>query len=152
MARPNTVMVVDYDPTVASLIEEVLLFEGYTLCPLQRNQLSLAAIERANPDLLIVDLPLERPEETVMFAELLRHTAGMWQLGLLMSTTSVPLFHMMAEPLAKLRCQILLKPFTLEMLFEGIRLAKQLVAQTDYGDARVSHSEPASNSTDGEFE
>lgn len=59
MGTPKTVLVVDDDPQVASLIERMLERAGYRIITADGALAALEAVSGSRPDLMIIDLQLD---------------------------------------------------------------------------------------------
>ena len=136
MSHPHSVMVLDDDPHVTTLIEEVLLFEGYRLRRAKGPHASLATIRQAELDLLVVELSLYNADPTMLLLDALRRDEATRTLAVLVSTTNPRLIQHLAAPLAHLRCEVLFKPFTLEALFDGVAQAERLAGERNVQEDR----------------
>lgn len=114
------VMVTDSYPTVGALMAEVLASEGYSAYYCSNECLTVECIRSAQPNLLILDLcPGAAAANLRLISQLRRHAATR-SLPVLVTCTSARLLDDQAEPLGRLGCTTLIKPFHLDQLVERV--------------------------------
>jgi len=112
----RTILVADSDAVVAACIAEVLAAEGYTVyC--HSGHLTAEAVEQVRPDLVIVEQWHSQPDVASLLDQLRRRSATRSVAVIVSSTESWTLLEL-AGSLHEYGCATLLKPFTLDQLFD----------------------------------
>ena len=79
------ILIVDDDPDIVEASTLFLLKEGHTICPAYNRTEGMRAIESFGPDLLILDVMMEQPDDGFVMAQELRRTGH--RLPILMLTS-----------------------------------------------------------------
>jgi len=116
-----TILVVEESSDVRELFADVLMDAGYQVYTLQPTDLSTAAIERARPDLLLLEITPATSTRTLLLLEELRRQPTTAPIPVLLSATSPQLLDRLDMLLRSLSCATLCKPFDLDWLLALIR-------------------------------
>lgn len=116
-----TILVVDGDPSVRELFEELLRAEGYKTLLAEPHAVSVGAIAAARPDLLLLELTSLNASMGLALTEGLRYNMATAALPVLVLSTDQQLIKNLHDPLQRLGCVAILKPFDLERLLETIQ-------------------------------
>jgi DNA-binding response OmpR family regulator len=108
------VIVVDHDQATSELIAELLRSEGLAPLSYPTWLLSVACIERAQADLLILDLGMSDPSLSLELLGDLRRNVPTRVLPVIVNSTDDRMLARIAEPLRDLGCITLAKPFDLD--------------------------------------
>lgn len=108
------VIVVDHDQATAELIAEFLRSEGFVPLCYPEWPISLACIDNARADLLILDLGLGHPTGALDLLGQLRRQQGTQALPVIVNTTDERMLEQLAGALHQLGCASLVKPFDLD--------------------------------------
>jgi len=128
------VMVVDSDVETTALIAELLKSEGFAPLCFPNWLLSVASIEQAQANLLILELGLGDPGPALELLGELRRNCRTRGLPVIVDSTDNRLLDRLAKPLYELGCVVLAKPFDLDDFFSSISLC------LDAGSARHTGS------------
>lgn len=107
------VVVVDQDQATAELIAEFLKSEGFAPLGYPEWPASLASIDDAQADLLILELGPGDPNSTLHLLGALRRRPGTQALPVIVNSTDDRLLEDLAGELHDLGCAALAKPFDL---------------------------------------
>jgi len=116
------VIVVDSDAETTELIAELLQDEGYAPLCYPTWLLSVACIEQAQANLLILELGPGDPSAALDLLGELRRNCHTRALPVIVNSTDERLLERLAEPLRDLGCVVLPKPFELDVFFSSIRV------------------------------
>jgi len=121
-------IIVDYDAATTDLIAELLMSVGFM--PLCRSAwpISVACIEQAQAQLLVLDLGLGCPNPVLALLGELRRNATTRALPVIVNSTDDRLLARIGQALRDLSCVALAKPFELDDFFLSVRLCLDLVA------------------------
>jgi CheY-like chemotaxis protein len=121
-----TVLVVEADPSIRTLFDDVLRSEGYQVALLEPGAVSVPQIADSSPDLLLLELaPGNAVQTLALIAEMQREPATT-ALPVVVSTTNPLLVEQHGAALRQLGCGTLLKPFDLDCLLSTV--SQQVVA------------------------
>jgi len=114
------VIVVDDDTETAQLMAELLRSEGFAPLCYPTWLLSIASIEQAQANLLILELGIGDPGAALDLLGELRRNYHTRALPVIVDSTDDRLLDRLAEPLRELGCVRLAKPFKLDDFFLSI--------------------------------
>ena len=114
------VIVVDQDAETTKLIAELLKSEGFAPLCYPAWLLSVACIEQAQANLLILELGLGDPSAALDLLGELRRNFHTRALPVIVDSTDDRMLARLAEPLRDLGCVVLAKPFELDDFFSSI--------------------------------
>lgn len=119
VARPQRILVVEDEPTVAHLVADVLAEEGYSVETVLDSRAGLDLIRRRPYELLICDLRMPHLDGSSLYRELLRMGSPLAQR--LVFITGDVLLPSTIEFLESCKVPCLAKPFLVEELKELVR-------------------------------
>ena len=119
MAEP-TIAVVNNDTDFLNLMDELLTLEGYTTIICREGDRAYALMKELHPDLIILDIRLEHAETGWNILELLRLDPATTMIPVIVCSADTPFLREKAPSLHELHCDILEKPFDLDMLLEKV--------------------------------
>jgi CheY-like chemotaxis protein len=118
-AKP-LIVVADDDSLIVELIGELLTEEGYnTLCCFSGKE-AYRIIIKEQPDLVILDMQMERPDAGLMVLDLVRLTPTTEQIPVILCSADGQFLRQKAHHLKARQCEVLEKPFKLGELLEMI--------------------------------
>jgi CheY-like chemotaxis protein len=140
MRTNRTVMVTDSYPPIRALMTDVLIGEGYRArcCPEDRVT---RAIQREQPDLIILELRRADPNTTLLLLDQIRRHNTTRATPVLVSSTDARLLADLAEPLHQLNCRTLVKPFNIQQLLTQV--IEALDSPEEAGDIALNEREYA---------
>lgn len=106
----TSVLVVDNDPQVAQLLEELLLEEGYCVESESDGESAIRTIERVKPDVVLADYMIPRLNGLVLLEEI---HARWHEINVILMSAS-------AQP-SEIPGLFIQKPFDLDVVVETIR-------------------------------
>jgi DNA-binding response OmpR family regulator len=124
--RVQTVLVVEADPSIRTLFDDVLGAEGYRVQVQEQGALSVEHVAATHPDLLVLELMTGAAPGMLALIEALRQRPATAAVPIIVSTTSPLLLEQHGVALRRLGCRVLLKPFALDCFLEMV--SQQLVA------------------------
>lgn len=119
MMQP-VIVIVDSDDAVLQLMEELLDSEGYATHAFCSYDVSIDAIQQAQPDLLIIEAAHTQPGITLNLINQLRLHTYTNRTPIIVNSTSPQLLHTLSEPLQYLGCLLLEKPFDVDQFLQCI--------------------------------
>lgn len=122
MAEP-TIAVVNNDTDFLNLMDELLTLEGYRTIVCREGERAYALMKEIRPDLIVLDIRLEHAESGWTILELLRLDPATTAIPVIVCSADTPFLREKAPALHELRCDILEKPFDLDMLLEKVAYA-----------------------------
>lgn len=125
MNRPK-IVVVDSDVAVTQLMEELLDLEGYATQAMGVQDASAAAIQQAQPDLLIIEASHQHPSTTRDLIEQIRHSAGTATMPIIVNSTSRQLLETFNHSHMFSGCTLLEKPFDVDQFLLCLSSAIQM--------------------------
>ena len=128
--RPQRILVVEDEPTVAELIADVMAEEGYRVDILLDSREALGRLEKQRYGLVICDLKMPNLDGPGLYRALLRRESPLQQK--LLFVTGDTMSPRTLEFLKSSGLPYLAKPFLVEELKEAVRLA---VATAPVGEA-----------------
>jgi DNA-binding response OmpR family regulator len=120
------VVVIEDDPATIDLIAEVLDDEGFTAVRYPDWLISGTIIANVRPELMIVELRHDDPSRGLLLLEELRQCPTTRAIPAIVSSTDQCLLQHLAEPLSRLGCVILAKPFDLDEFLSKIDTCLEL--------------------------
>ena len=82
------ILLVDDDPDVLEAGQLVLEMEGYEIATASTRAEGMAAVEEFKPDLLILDVMMEEPDDGLVMAQDLRHRGHTFPIMMLTSAAT----------------------------------------------------------------
>ena len=67
------VLIVDDDPDIVDSLKLILTTEGYSVAAATAREEAMRAVENEKPDLIILDVMMEQPDDGFVVAQDLRH-------------------------------------------------------------------------------
>jgi CheY-like chemotaxis protein len=119
MAEP-LIAVMNDDTTFLDLMHELLVGEGYRCFICKESAQVYPLIKERRPDLVILDIRMGSPEAGWQVLELLRLDPATADIPVIVCSADSPFLHLKEEALRALHCDILEKPFDLDMLLAKI--------------------------------
>lgn len=128
-----TIAVVNNDTDFLDLMEELLRLEGYKTLICREGDRAYELMKRVQPDLIILDIRLEHAETGWTVLECLRLDPTTTAIPVIVCSADSIFLREKALSLQQLRCDILEKPFDLDMLLE--KVARSLAQHPSKGAA-----------------
>jgi DNA-binding response OmpR family regulator len=119
MGEP-VIAVVDNDTEYLDLMHDLLSMEGYRTLICKEGGKVHALVKEAQPDLIVLDIRLDHPEEGWTILEILRLDPETTNIPVIVCSADARFLRDKAATLHELRCDILEKPFDLEMLLAKV--------------------------------
>jgi CheY-like chemotaxis protein len=120
-----TILIVEDDPGVRSLMVALLGDAGYQTRTLAEGGRAYDVIRQERPDLVILDIQLERPELGWTILDLLRLDRTTARIPVIICSADLPFLREHSPDLLAVGCCILEKPFTIDVF---LRLVQQALA------------------------
>ena len=124
---PATILIVEDDPGVRSLMVALLGDAGYQTHTLDEGRRAYDLIRQERPHLVILDIQLEQPEQGWTILDLLRLDRTTAHIPVIVCSADHPFLQRHAPDLLAVGCCILEKPFTIDVF---LRLVQQALAGT----------------------
>ncbi|HEX5501418.1 MAG TPA: response regulator [Thermomicrobiales bacterium] len=115
MAEP-LIAVMNDDTAFLALMHELLTGEGYRCLICHEGDRVYPLIKERRPDLVLLDVRMGNPEAGWTVLELLRLAPATTRIPVIVCSADTPFLRAKEGALRALRCDILEKPFDLEML------------------------------------
>ncbi len=115
-----TVLVVEADPAIRKLFDDVLRLEGYQVELIEPSGLSAARVAAAQPNLLLLELTAHNTSAVLALMGELQRLPATAGLPILVSTTLPLLLERHRAALRRFGSGTLLKPFDLDDLLDTI--------------------------------
>jgi len=131
--REKLIAVVNDDTAFLSLMNDLLNAEGYQTLLCIESDKAYETLKEKNPDLLILDIRMERPDTGWMVLELIRLDPTTTNIPVIICSADAVFLREKAELLRKHGCDILEKPFELRDLLEKVQAAIGLPSRQDVG-------------------
>jgi CheY-like chemotaxis protein len=125
VTNTRKIMLLHYDADISTLMEELLLGEGYTVGRGDEASATVEMVARTQPDLLMIDLHRAYPDDTLGFLDHLRQNPATSAIGMLVGSTDAPLLRQLGPRLRGLDCATLLMPFDIDELVTCVDRACQ---------------------------
>ena len=116
----QTIAVVNNDTDFLNLMDELLTLEGYRTIVCREGERAYALMKEVRPALIVLDIRLEHAESGWTILELLRLDPATTKIPVIVCSADTPFLREKAPALHQLHCDILEKPFDLDMLLEKI--------------------------------
>lgn len=133
---PPTVLVVEDDPGLLELVARILEMEGYVVQTASSSHAALAAVQAAEPDVLLLDLILPDSDGILLHGRLRRLRPGIEARTIFMTgfTSQQPV----VEYLRSLSAVFLHKPFAAAELVSAVgQVARKAGASIAAGSSRA---------------
>jgi CheY-like chemotaxis protein len=114
------IAVVNNDTDFLNLMDELLTLEGYTTIICREGDRAYALMKEVRPDLIVLDIRLEHAETGWTILELLRLDPATTKIPVIVCSADSGFLREKAPSLHELHCDILEKPFDLDMLLEKV--------------------------------
>ncbi len=120
MTRP-LIMVIEADPAIGLLLDELLTDEGYTVhvCPTAEE--AVEWIEQEQPDGIIVDLWLRQRGDGWTILDRLRNDPATSHIPIIVCSGDTHTLQANEARLRSLRCEVVKKPFNLQDLLAKVQ-------------------------------
>jgi CheY-like chemotaxis protein len=118
---PRLIVVVNDDPVFLSLMAELLTGEGYRVIAFPGGVGAHALIKRERPDLLVLDLRMERVDTGLTVLQSVRLDAVTRNLPVIVCSADSAFLERSQERLLAQGCQVLYKPFDIDELLKLVR-------------------------------
>jgi CheY-like chemotaxis protein len=117
------IAVVNDDTAFLSLMNDLLNAEGYATLLCVEGDKAYETIKKKQPDLVILDIRMERPDTGWMVLELIRLDPTTTSIPIIACSADAIFLRAKAELLKKHGCDILEKPFELKDLLQKVNTA-----------------------------
>jgi CheY-like chemotaxis protein len=115
------ITVVDDDPTFIEMMREILADEGYQVMTSLGGSDVLATIHKPRPDLIILDIRMEKPDAGWTLLSTLRLGTDTSDIPVIVSSADGQFPAAKAAQLAAHGVEVLEKPFNIEELIDKIK-------------------------------
>lgn len=115
------IAVVNEDTAYLRMMETFLQMEGYDTFAWREGSTAYEVIKQERPDLVILDIRLERPDAGWVVLDLLRLDPATADIPVIVASGDLGSLREKEEHLRAQRCLVLPKPFGLEELLAKIR-------------------------------
>jgi CheY-like chemotaxis protein len=122
MGKAN-IFVADDNMDFLELMRELLHDEQYDVTILHASDQAYTEIKKASPDLVILDMTLEHPDDGWAVLQLLKLDPGTVHIPLIVCSADVLLLKERREQIKELNCYVVETPFDLDTLLRAIRVA-----------------------------
>ncbi len=114
------ILVVEDDPTLATLEADILTAHGYTVVTVESGELAITALRHSTPDLVVLDLELTGNVNGLEVLEVLRTFAP---IPVLITSSSVAAVrtYMRTSGETRLTLDHLAKPYPMQMLLKRVK-------------------------------
>jgi CheY-like chemotaxis protein len=130
MGRAN-IFVADDNRDFLELMSELLRDEQYDVTILRAGDHAYAEIKQALPDLVILDMTLEHPDDGWAILQMLKLDPGTVHIPVIVCSAEILLLRERREQIEELNCFVVEKPFDLVTLLGAIQVALRRVARPD---------------------
>ena len=130
MGKAN-IFVADDNKDFLELMSELLRDEGYEVTVLHASDHAYTEIKHAAPDLVILDMTLEHPDDGWAILQLLKLDPETVRIPVIVCSAEVKLLTERKEQIEALNCFAVEKPFDLVTLLGAIQVALRSVAPLD---------------------
>jgi DNA-binding response OmpR family regulator len=120
---PPAVAVIEYDPDIRTLLDDILQAEGYMPRLYARAQGVEQALHDAPPAAIILDVILEQPFDGWDLLLRLHNDALLRSIPVIVCTADVRALAAFRPRLAALGCTCITKPFRLDALLDALHCA-----------------------------
>jgi DNA-binding response OmpR family regulator len=134
------IFVADKDRAIVALMQDLLQGEGYAVTALRSAPNAYHEIVRSRPDLVILDITLERFGEGWLLLDTLRRNSSTAYVPVIVCSADVAALRTRQEELAALGCVSLEKPFDIDILLAAV--AKGLADRREVETLQAQHKEP----------
>ncbi len=122
MGKAN-IFVANDNKDFLELMKELLHDEQYEVTVLHASANAYMEIKKAAPDLVILDMTLEHPDDGWDVLQLLKLDPETVDIPLILCSAAVSLLRERKEQIREMNCYVVEKPFDLDILFAAIRQA-----------------------------
>jgi DNA-binding NtrC family response regulator len=116
----STIAVVNNDTDFLNLMEELLHLEGYNTIICREGDRAYELMKEVQPDLIVLDIRLEHAETGWTILECLRLDPQTTMIPVIVCSADSGFLREKSLSLQQLRCDILEKPFDLDMLLDKV--------------------------------
>jgi CheY-like chemotaxis protein len=117
------IMVIDDTPALLELFQEILTDEGYTVISQAHGAQKITDIERARPDLIILDYFLDGAPSGWTLLEQLKSKAATALIPVIMCTAALNIAHEIERHFGNHKVSLLAKPFDIDNLLVTVNNA-----------------------------
>jgi DNA-binding response OmpR family regulator len=122
------ILVVEDDPTLATLESEILTAHGYIVVTVHSGELAITALRSAIPDLVVLDLELPGSIQGWEVLQMLRTTASIPVLVTTSATTAVRQ-HIRSRGESRITLDHLPKPYPMQTLLKRVKRMLMIAPQ-----------------------
>jgi DNA-binding response OmpR family regulator len=122
------ILVVEDDPTLATLESEILTAHGYIVVTVHSGELAITALRSAIPDLVVLDLELPGSIKGWEVLQMLRTTASIPVLVTTSATTAVRQ-HIRSRGESRITLDHLPKPYPMQTLLKRVKRMLMIAPQ-----------------------
>jgi DNA-binding response OmpR family regulator len=122
------ILVVEDDPTLATLESEILTAHGYIVVTVHSGELAITALRSAIPDLVVLDLELPGSIKGWEVLQMLRTTASIPVLVTTSATTAVRQ-HIRSRGESRITLDHLPKPYPMQALLKRVKRMLMIAPQ-----------------------
>jgi len=122
------ILVVEDDPTLATLESEILTAHGYIVVTVHSGELAITALRSAIPDLVVLDLELPGSIKGWEVLQMLRDTASIPVLVTTSATTAVRQ-HIRSRGESRITLDHLPKPYPMQALLKRVKRMLMIAPQ-----------------------
>jgi DNA-binding response OmpR family regulator len=115
------IFVADDDSSITELMEDLLQGEGYAVNLLQHATNAYEEILQTLPDLVILDLTLERQDDGWLTLNELRHNPKSACIPAIICSADMRGLSTRRESLSAMGCLVIEKPFDIDVLLSAVR-------------------------------
>lgn len=110
------IVVINDNAVFLEFMQELLSQEGYETITWPAADTAHAMVAREMPDLVILDIRMERPDSGLMVLELLRLDPKTTEIPVIICSADLSFLRQQVDHLRTLRCDVQEKPFRLDDL------------------------------------
>jgi len=125
---PQRILVVEDDPTLATLEAEILTAHGYLVVTVHSGELAITALRSAIPDLVVLDLELPGSVKGWEVLQMLRSTARIPVLVTTSATTAVRQY-IRSRGESRITLDHLPKPYPMQTLLKRVKRMLMIAPQ-----------------------
>ena len=112
------------------LMRELLHDEGYGVTVLHASEHAYTEIKHAAPDVVILDMTLEHPDDGWAILQLLKLDPSTAHIPVIICSADVILLKERESQIREMHCFVVEKPFDLDILLEAIRVGLRSAEQS----------------------
>ena len=119
--RPRHILAINDDAAILRLYTEILTDEGYLVSIDVVPPPDLAPVHEVDPDLIVLDLVVGGQERGTAFLTMLRGDASTAMIPVVVCSADTPRLEALAEQLAAWDCDVVHKPFDIDVFVGAVR-------------------------------